>query len=327
MSEPYRWHPIHDTDAAAWAELTNHLAVVDGTEEFYDADDRLEELRSHTTNAELDTVAVWDGAQMIGFGTVSVRPNPDREGRVRVGIDGGVHADHRRRGVGAELMSRLEARGSESAGFQHPGTPFHFDTGGGLSGSSARAFHLGRGYQEARYFNLMGRGLATADSAETILARPMPEAVTIRAPEPQDEEAVFEAHAAAFADHWGSAPPSRSRWHEQWTSRSTRPEVSRVAVDESGTAGTVTVLAYVLCGQWVPRELYVSLVGTIPGARGQGLSSALLAHTIEAAAASGDYDAIDLDVDSDSPTGATRIYERLGFAVKHTTALMRKCPV
>lgn len=43
-------------------------------------------------------------------------------------------------------------------------------------------------------------------------------------------------------------------------------------------------------------------------------------------AASGDYDVIDLDADSDSPTGATRIYERLGFTIKHTTttALMRQ---
>ena len=33
---------------------------------------------------------------------------------------------------------------------------------------------------------------------------------------------------------------------------------------------------------------------------------------------------IELDVDSDSPTGATRLYERLGFTVKHQTASMRR---
>lgn len=52
----------------------------------------------------------------------------------------------------------------------------------------------------------------------------------------------------------------------------------------------------------------------------------LLAHTIEAAAASGDYDVMELDVDSDSLTGATRLYEGLGFTIKHTSDLMRKSP-
>lgn len=319
MSEQYRWTPITDSDAEAWAELTNHLAVVDGTEEFYAAEDRLEELQGEHIDTQQDTVAVWSGEQMVGFGTVWVKPNPDREGWAAVGLDGGVHADHRRRGVGTELMNRLEARGAESAAAKLPEHPMHFSTGGGLEGSSGRAFHHRRGYQAARYFNLMGRGLATSDSAETILGRRMPHDVVIRAPGPQDEKAVFEAHAAAFVDHWGSAAPVASRWHQQWVSRSGRLDVSRIAVDETGT-----VLSYVLCGQWVPRELYVNVVGTVPQARGRGLSSAALASTIHAAAATGDYDVIDLDVDSDSPTGAARIYERLGFRTKLTTALMRK---
>ena len=321
MTEQYRWSSIKEDDVESWAELTNHLAAVDGTEEFHSAEDRLEELQDAHTDPATDTVAVWHGEQMVGFGTVSVKLNPDREGRAGVGLDGGVHADHRRRGIGAELMTRLEARGRESVSEKHPDRAYHFSTGGGRHGSSARAFHLGRGYEVARYFNLMGRALATDDSAQTILGRPMPSSMVIRAPQPQDDKAVFDAHAAAFVDHWGSAPPVASVWHEQWTSRSARPGVSRIAVDPSGT-----VLAYVLCGQWVPRELYVNLVGTIPEARGQGLGSALLATTVEAAASSGDYDAIDLDVDSESPTGATRIYERLGFTIKHTTALMRKHP-
>lgn len=321
MSGPYRWTSITAADAAAWAELTNHLAVVDGTEEFYDAEDRLEELQDPATDPALDTVAVWHGQQMVGFGTVSVRPNPDQEGRVRVGIDGGVHPEHRGRGIGTGLMERMEARGRELAQRQHPHRAFHFDTGGGLADSSARSFHLSRGYEVARHFHLMGRRLSAGESAEELTASPTAADVTIRAPEPNDEHAVLQAHLEAFADHWGSAPPSPGRWHEQWVSRSNRHAVSRIAVDQSGA-----VLGYVLCGQWVEREIYVNLLGTVPAARGHGLGSAVLAHTIEAAAASGDYDVIELDVDSQSPTGATRLYERLGFTIKHTSALMRKRP-
>lgn len=321
MNGPYRWSSITAADVAAWAELTNHLAAVEGTEDFCDAEDRLEELQDPAIDPQRDTLAAWHGHHMVGFGTVAVRPHPDSEGRIRVGIEGGVHPEHRGRGVGTAVMERMEARGGEAAQRQHPGWAFHFDTGGGLAGSSARAFHHRRGYETARHFHLMSRPLSPSDSSGQLLPSPTSADVVIRAPEPQEEEAVLQAHRAAFADHWGSAPPSAERWHEKWTSRSSRHRVSRIAVDDSGA-----VLAYSLCGQWVERELYVNLLGTVPSARGHGLGSAVLAHTIEAAAASRDYSVIELEVDSESLTGATRLYERMGFSIKHTSALMRKRP-
>lgn len=167
--EGYRWSSITSDDVEAWAQLTNHLAVVDGTEEFYDAEDRLEELKDPATDPTLDALAVWSGEQMVGFGTVAVRPNPDREGRARVGVDGGVHPDHRRRGIGAGVMERMEARGRELAQRQHPHRAFHFDTGGGLEDSSARSFHLSRGYQVARHYHLMGRPLRLGEPAGEII--------------------------------------------------------------------------------------------------------------------------------------------------------------
>ena len=329
MDHALHWSSILLDDVTAWAQLSNHLAVVDGTEEFFGAEDRAEELESSRTDPEKDTLAVWDGDRMIAFGKVWVPSTLDHQGgRVDVGLDGGVHADYRGRGVGAELMGRLEARGAELAGSRHSGVRYYFSTGGGLEGSSARAFHLGRGYEVARYFSFMGRALTAEDSAESIMAgRPLPEGVAIRAPKAADERAVFDAHAAAFVDHWGSAPPTLEVWHERWRARSNRHAVSRIAVDEAGgIAAKGSVLAYSLCAQWVDRELYVNLVGTVPSARGRGLGSAVLAHSIEAAARGGDHDVIELDVDSESPTGATRLYERLGFTLKHTQAVMRRYP-
>lgn len=70
----------------------------------------------------------------------------------------------------------------------------------------------------------------------------------------------------------------------------------------------------------------MNLVGTVPQARGRGLGSAVLGGTIAASAESGQYTTIELDVDTESLTGATRLYERLGFTVKHTTAAMQRYP-
>ncbi|MGI8949477.1 MAG: GNAT family N-acetyltransferase [Ornithinimicrobium sp.] len=119
----------------------------------------------------------------------------------------------------------------------------------------------------------------------------------------------------SFRDHWGSAQTAPESWHDHWASRSARMGVSSVALDPAGRP-----LAYALCAEWVDRELYVNIVGTVPSARGRGLARACLEHTIARASASGDYDTIELHVDSASPAGATRLYERVGFGLDKTFA-------
>lgn len=52
---PYRFAPMSLQDAEAWAELTNHLAEVDGTEEFYEAEDLAEELEDPRLDPRKDT--------------------------------------------------------------------------------------------------------------------------------------------------------------------------------------------------------------------------------------------------------------------------------
>lgn len=256
MNAPYRFSTIGLQDAEAWAELTNHLAEVDGTEEFYAADDRAEELQNPRTDPERDTVSVWSGEQMVGFGTVRVPSSPDHQnGRVDVGLDGGVHAEHRGAGLGTRIMEILEARGSELKEARHPGTDWFFSAGGGREGSSARAFHARRGYQVARYFHLMTRQLGRGDIG-LASAAPLPQGLRLRAPEPGDEQAVLAAHAAAFVDHWGSTAPDPEVWRQRWRARSNRHTVSRILVDEARAIDSPgSVLAYALCGQWVEEEI------------------------------------------------------------------------
>lgn len=62
---------------------------------------------------------------------------------------------------------------------------------------------------------------------------------------------------------------------------------------------------------------YVANLGTLRSARGRGVARSLLAHSFESARAAG-RDAVKLHVDSESPTGATRLYESVGMRVNHT---------
>jgi ribosomal protein S18 acetylase RimI-like enzyme len=207
-------------------------------------------------------------------------------------------------------MDRLEPRARELARLRHPGRPLQLRASGRLEGDPVRPMLEHRGYTVARYFTEMARPLPGDPVAATD-----PRVVPYR---PELAEAVRLAHNDAFATHWGSTSQSVEQWTDMVTSRSFRPETSRVVLDGD------EVLAYVLTAQWVPRELYVSLVGTRQSARGSGLARACLVGTVTAAAASGAYDVLDLEVDSVNPTGAGDMYASLGFTETRTTATYAK---
>src|SRR5690606_24468877 len=194
----------------------------------------------------------------------------------------------------------MEPRALAVARERHPGAPLLMRASGGKEGSDARPLLTDAGYAPARWF--------------TDMARPLPGPAVAAVPDPRirpfgDDvsEATRLAHNEAFAGHWGSTARTREAWDEMVSARSFRAADSRVVVEDG------VVLAYVLCGQWVERELYISLVGTRPEARGQGLGRAALVTTVADAAASGRYDVVDLSVDSDNPTGAGGLYASAGF--------------
>lgn len=298
----YRWTALSSAVVRPWADLTNVLADVDGTEEFYEPADLAEELEESGLDPERDTFAVWDGSALVAYGQVRVSGNLDGDGYAVVRLGGGVHPGARGRGVGRALIEAQEHRGTELAGQRHPGAPVLLRADGGLDGASVRALLTHRGYDVVRWFSLMTRPLTHEEPVAP------PEGIRIVSPTPDLEEPVRLAHNEAFADHWGTAELTPERWHDVWSARGARFRVSSVALDADGHP-----LAYVMCGQWVARELYVNMVGTVRAARGRGLARACLARTISEAVRTGDYDTIDLHVDSESPTGATRLYESVGF--------------
>lgn len=317
----YRWARITEADLEAWAALANHLAEVDGTEEFASVEDLAEELSSSQRDAERDTWAVWAGDQLVATGGVFVPLTPDYEGRARCYVAGGVHPDHRGRGLGTRLLALGEERGRELLTERHPGLEAYFSGDGDVDGSPSRQLLTDHGYAVVRYFNHLRLDLT--DGTHAAGSVPEYDDVELVTPGPEHEEAVRVAHERAFADHWGSGPISAEAWHERWVSRAARRGLSSIAVARGGEHDD-QVVAYVMVGQWVDREAYVNIVGTLAPFRGRGLAATCLTRTIGLAAGSGDIDVIDLDVDSTSPTGATRLYERLGFQHRRQTAAMRR---
>lgn len=84
-----------------------------------------------------------------------------------------------------------------------------------------------------------------------------------------------------------------------------------------------TVLAYALADEDKPGVLHIALVGTRPEARGRGLGRAVLTRTLRLGAEQG-FRAAELEVDAESLTGATRLYDALGFTRAHVAATYEK---
>lgn len=305
------WSHLDDASVPAWAALTNLLATADDTGEFYEADDLAEELTEAGFDRARDSWAAWDGDDMVAFGQLRVGTGGQEDGSARCQLDGGVHPRWRGRGIGTELIRRMEERAAELTAERNPGLPFHFRASGGKQGSTAAQLLEGSGYRIVRWFTYMERQLPGAPAGEV--------AVEVVIPTDDDEEAVRLAHNAAFLDHYGFAPLTVERWRDLWHGRVSRPQFSSIVKDANGA-----VLAYALAQQYVAGELYVALVGTVREARGRGLARACLSRTIDLARRDGGFNVVELDVDSESPTGADRLYTSLGFEVTRSLSVFRR---
>lgn len=306
------WTALTAETTSQWADLTNLLAKVDDTDEVYDAEDLAEELDEHGFDPARDSWAVWDGETMVAYGQLRVSMERTSDGDARADLGGGVHPQWRGQGIGTELLGRMEPRAIALAEQRHPGVPVQLRTQGGQEGSDARPLLAALGYEPVRYFTDMTRPLP----GESLTVEPDPR---IRPFSADVSEPVRVAHNDAFATHWGSTPATPEKWADVVDSRSFRPDDSRVLVSDDGA-----VLAYALCAQWVDRELYITMVGTVQAARGQGLGRAVLLATVAGAARSRRYDVVDLGVDSANPTGAGALYASVGFTPVRTYATMAK---
>jgi mycothiol synthase len=299
-----QWGPLTEADVADWSRLANLLAEVDRTGEVYEPDDLAEELHEPGIDPEHDLIAVRVDGVLAGYGQLRVG-NTLVDGRITAWLTGDVHPDYRGRGIGVQLMQRLEARAELVAAERQPGQQVFLRVSGGVEGCRARPMLEHRGYQIVRYYHDMERQLSD------LLA---PSSIQVECYRPELAEPTRLAHNDAFSTHWGSAPRDAEQWQEIVGSRNFRPQVSFVSLAEDGS-----VLAYVLIRQWVEGEAWIALVGTRQQARGQGLAKACLIASLRACAEQG-YRTAALGVDSNNGQGAGALYSSLGFGVIRTFA-------
>jgi mycothiol synthase len=219
-----------------------------------------------------------------------------------------VHPDLLEAGIGEALLAWAEQRGEHTAGLAAPDLRVSLHgNASGVNQLMQRIFER-RGWAVERVFWTMEIDL----NDERPMVPRLPEAITIRtAAAGQDEHAVHEALDEAFADHWGFLPRTFDEWLAAEKLFTYDPSLWFLAVEGDQIAG-IALCLFEAPGRpemgWV-RELAVRSPW-----RGRGLGLALLKHAFAELHRCGKRQ-VGLTVDSESLTGATRLYERAGMHV------------
>ena len=233
---------------------------------------------------------------------------------------GFVHPAWRRRGIGTALHGLNEDRLREIAAAHVNAEPKWLSSEGPDADRGNAALLAGDGYAPVRYFYEM-----VAPTLEGIVAPPMPDGIELRPVTRDQYRTIWLASAEAFRDHWGMA-----EWTEEdWTRfdadpDNADPQLWRIGWDGDEVAGVITTTVPAEENERHGRKrVYVAGVSVRRPWRRRGLARALLARSLVAAREAG-FTSANLGVDTDSPTGATALYESLGFVPEKTFTSWRK---
>jgi GNAT superfamily N-acetyltransferase len=131
----------------------------------------------------------------------------------------------------------------------------------------------------------------------------VPEGLELVSPTREDDVAVHAAAEEAFLDHWEHAPEQLDAWQRR------RADTDRslwFAMRDGEELAGVAINDFRFGGGWV------AVLGTRRPWRGRGIAQALLLATFGEFWRRGER-TVRLAVDAASPTGAVRLYERVGM--------------
>lgn len=211
--------------------------------------------------------------------------------------DGYVHPRHRRRGLGAWLIATTEreaaARGRRAA----------IQNACSAADTGAMALLEAAGYALRLTFWRMAIEFAVEPPAPKL-----PEGVTIGAAPPELWPAYHAAKERAFAEDPTHIPEPYERWLERTAARDDHDPSLRFAAVRDGS-----VIGIADCAHRHPGG-FVKSLGVVPEGRRQGVGEALLAHAFREFWRRG-VPEVRLGVQAANPTGATRLYERVGMHI------------
>lgn len=255
-----------------------------------------------------DAWLVFTGDRLGGYAAFENR------GEGRLMADGYVHPDLVGRGIGTMLVELTEGRArDEAAAIRDAHGDAVLQNAVLQLDAGAHSLLERLGYREVRQSFRMAIDLAD---------RPLPPdgipGVLIDRFEETRARELYEVVETAFAQEWGHRRQEWEEWRKRWLSGPWYDQ----GLWWTASSGDSLVGA-IICRERFNDAGWVSRVGVLPDWRGRGIGGALLQTAFR-----GLYDRgerrIALGVDAANPTGATRVYERVGMRVSYAAAIFEK---
>jgi mycothiol synthase len=243
-----------------------------------------------------------DDGHLAGYFFLEYEPD-----QAQVFSIGGVALVHHGRGLGSAIVSEIERRAL--AQVPAGGPPANWRMGALADEPRVDALLSAHGFVETRRFWSM----RIAFDGPPQPAAPI-SGITLRALAAGEEAAVHDCMVDAFRDHWGEAIEPLDRWlhHHVHAAERFQPQLWQVALDGDRMVGALVASPV---ADEDPEMGYIDLVGVRRDSRGRGIGEALLRRGLCGLHQQGRAGAL-LIVDSESITGATRLYQRVGMTAR-----------
>ena len=247
-----------------------------------------------------------------------------RETTVTHEIELWVRPDARRHGIGNTLLDWAEAhaRDATTAGLAGPTDVPHVLVGWAESHIAGPAeFAAKRGYRPERFGFEMVRAVAAP-----IEPSPLPDRLEVRPVEPSQLRQIWDADVEAFRDHRDPAVRIEADYERWMTDPTLDTSLWQVAWDGAEVAGSVlTSIDAAENARLGVSRAWLDHISVRRPWRRQGVAAALITSTLGILRDRGIEEAA-LGVDAENPTGALRLYERLGF-VRHKSGIGYRRPL
>jgi mycothiol synthase len=237
-------------------------------------------------------------------------------------LDVWVLPAERRHGIGGALVAWAESHEAArvTAGDGGPLEVPHEIGGWGDQEVPGHAqLALRRGYRVVRYGMDMLRPVS-----DPIPEAPLPPGLEVRPVRPEDHRRIWAADTEAFRDHWEAGERTEEDFHWWFTRPGLDTTLWQVAWAGDAVAGSVlTSIDPEENAKLGISRAWLDHISVRRPWRRQGVAAALIASTLGVLRARGVEEAA-LGVDAENPSGAVRLYERMGFRRHRTGISYRK---
>jgi mycothiol synthase len=230
---------------------------------------------------------------------------------------GVVALAHHGRGVGGAMVEEIERRARTMVDRAPDGQQVVLHMGALADEPHVSAVLAAHGFAEVRRMSLMRIEFGGPPAPPSAVA-----GVEIRRLERGQERLVHRCLTDAFRDHWGMDEMPQDEWIHRHVNAAGQfhPDLWLLAWAGDRLAGALIALPHAV---QEPPLGYVNELGVRREFRGRGIGEALLRACFARLYTGGSRGAL-LHVDSDSLTGADRLYERVGMTAQPQFATWEK---